>query len=169
MGKQAKKKEKTEAQAAKQRRHNRATRGINTTKRGVVWARRSFKSKDKDGKEIIDEYEVIIPPRTYWDPWDKNKNDKGRAQEPFDALHLDWREEMVHYIADANAIKEKTEEKMRIGKIDLGDGEYLYRVYKGDNIDKPKEVLFEIQSRRKLILERHSQRRIRRKKVQKVG
>lgn len=156
MGKQAKKKQKSEN--LKQHRHNSKTRGINSTKRGPVWAMRERLSKrkvlDDDGKEKTEEYteryNVTVPVGTLYDPFDKTKNDPKRASEPFDALHLDWKLEMMEYAAENNA---------RIGSIDIGDGSFLYRVFIGDSIDKPEKVFFEVQSRSKFVLEKTPKRR----------
>jgi hypothetical protein len=160
MGKQAKKKVKSDAQMSKQKRHNRATRGMNTKKRGAVWAIRRYKAKEKneDGEmvEVERSYEVTIPPGTLWDPWDPNKNDPRKATEPYDALHLDWREEMMEYAADNNA---------RIGKISLGNGEFLYRVFQGESVEKPDKTFFEMQSARKFVNVRDNKRRRKPKKV----
>jgi len=155
MGKQAKKK-KPDAQSNNQKKHNRSTRGINTKRSGAVWAIRRYKAKDKDGEEVERKHYVTIPVGTLWDPFDLNKNDKRKAVEPFDALHLDWREEMMEYAADNNA---------RIGKIELGDGEFLYRVYQGENVGKPDRVFFELQSTRKFVDVRDVKKRKRAKKV----
>ena len=167
MGKQAKKKQKGEEQAANQQRHNRATRGINTRRRGATWAKRQRKTKDKEGNEVIETYRIEVPPRTYWDPWDQNKNDRKKAVEPFDALHLDWRHEMMEYVAEKNETRRQGEKKVRIGKLELGNGVFLYRVFKGENVTEPDEVLFELQSTRKFVDVR--EKKGRRKKVQKVG
>lgn len=150
MGKQAKKKQKSEAQAAGQKTHNRATRGINTKRKGALWARRFVKSKDEEGNEVELPYDIFVPPRTMWDPWDRSRNDERRTDEPFDSLHLDWREEMMHYAAEINA---------HIGRLPLGDGVFLYRVYYGNNPREPKEVLFEVESSRSFTLERSPRRK----------
>lgn len=158
MGKQAKKKQKTEAQAAKQKVHNRATRGINTRKRGALWAKRRFKTKDAEGNEVERTYNIYVPPGTMWDPFNPNKMDpKRNPPEPFDALHLDWAEELTHYAMDMEA---------KIGRLAVGEGMFLYRVYKGENIDEPDEVLLEVQSPRKFV---HFKGKQKKKKAQKAG
>jgi hypothetical protein len=155
MGKQAKKKQKTDAQASKQRRHNRNTRGINTKKKGALWAIRSFKTKE-DGVEVTKTYEVRVPPGTLYNPFDRGRYSE-HAQEPFDALQLEWREELMHYAAENDA---------KIGSIDLGNGQYLHRVYYGDTVKNPDSVLLEIQSARKFLVEKRGpRRRARRKKA----
>jgi len=157
MGKQAKKKQKADTQSANQQNHNRASRGMNTRKRGALWALRRFKTKDSEGKEVERSLRIEVPPGTLYDPWDANKNDPRKAIEPFDALHLDWREEMMHYAADNDA---------RIGKISLDNGEFLYRVFKGKNVDEPDEVFFELQSARKFVNVHDGKRK---RKTKKVG
>ena len=156
MGKQAKKKQKDAS--SNQKTHNRSTRGINTKRKGVLWAIRRRKVKNKDGEEKEVKEKVFIEPNTFYDPFDKNKNDRRKAVEPFDSLHLDWREEIMEYAADNNA---------RIGKLDLGDGEFLYRVYQGESVQKPDTVFFEIQSKRKFVDIRGAKRR--KKGAKKVG
>jgi len=148
MGKQAKKKDKSDAQAAKQKHHNKATRGINTRRRGVLWSLRQRRVKDKEGNEEIRTEKVYVEPNTMYDPFDKAKNDPSIAHEPFDALHLDWREHIMHYVADNEA---------RMETINLGNETFLYRVFKetpGGN----REVLFEVQSAKKFIIERKARR-----------
>jgi len=164
MGKQAKKKEKNESQVTQQRRHNPATRGVNTFKKGVVWALREIKKGDE-----VEVYEVVVPRDTGFNPHDKNRgayraafvrNGKmeiawktnKNAHEPFDSMALDWREEMMHYAVDNNA---------RIGRKNLPNGKFLYRVFQGGSIDKPDILFFEIESASKLILKkgRKGQRR----------
>ena len=156
MGKQAKKKVKTSD--GNQKTHNKATRGINTRRRGATWAIRRYKAKDSEGNEVERNHIVTVPVNTLWDPWDPNKNDSRKAQEPYDALHLDWRHEMMEYAADNNA---------RIGKLDLGDGVFLYRVFQGENVGKPDKVFFELQSKRKFVDVRAAKKV--RKRAKKVG
>ncbi len=55
----------------------------------------------------------------------------------------------------------------RIGRIILGNGEFLYRVYQGENVQEPKKVFFEIQSARKFVDVRDHKKR--RRRTQKVG
>lgn len=152
MGKQAKKKEKSEAQLKGQKKHNRNTKGINTKKQGSLWAIRHF--KDDDGK--LQTYEVRVPHDTKWDPWDKSRYSP-RAPEPFDSFQLDWREELTHY---AN------EHEAKIGSVELPDGYYAHRVYFGESAENPEVVLVEVQSSKKLLIEKRGpRRRSRRKKA----
>lgn len=155
MGKQAKKKEKTETQASNQKRHNRNTKGINTKNQGSLWSIRLRKTKE-DGKEVIKTYEVRVPPHTLFNPDDRMRT-ADNAPEPFDSFQLDWREELVHYAADNEA---------KLGSITLDNGSYLHRVYVGDNVENPDKILIELQSSKKLILEKKGpRRRSRRKKA----
>ena len=111
MGKQAKKKEKVGN--SNQRKHNSNTKGCNTNKRGALWAVREYKNK---AGEVKVEH-VFVPHNPQYDPWDKDRS-RDRAQEPFDSLYLDWRQELMEYAADNNA---------RIAKKTLPEG-YLYEV-----------------------------------------
>jgi len=148
MGKQAKKKVKVGGGV--QKTHNKATRGINTSKRGALWAIRRRLVKDKDGNEVEKTERVYVPPHTLYDPWDKNRNDAHRAAEPFNDLHLDWREEMMEYAAEKSA---------KIGSIPYGDGMFSHRVFYGKNAAEPQELLLEVISSKALTLERPPRRR----------
>jgi hypothetical protein len=148
MGKQAKKK--AVVGGATQKTHNRATRGVNTRKRGALWAIRQRKVKDKDGNESYKEERVYVPPRTLFDPWDKNRNDPRKAQEPFDDLSLDWREELMHYAGEREA---------KIGSVSLGDGMFSHRVFYGKNAAEPTQLLLEVFSSKQLTLEKPPRRR----------
>lgn len=163
MGKQAKKKLKTETQVSGQKHHNKATRFMNTKKKGVLWAirqvpirnKRGQVQKDEEGNVKTREHKVYVPPRTGWDYWDKSKNDAEKAQEPFDALHLDWRQEIMEFAADNSA---------KIARIDQGDGVFLYQVYRDEPVGedgKPggRTVFFEVESTKSLTLERDRSRR----------
>ena len=155
MAKQSKKKQKTETQATNQRNHNKSTRGINSKKKGALWALRQYKTKE-DGKEVTKTREVRVPCRTLFNPFDRQRNSE-HAAEPFDALSLDWREELVIYAAEMNA---------RLGSVDNKNGTYVHRVYRGETVNKPDEILLELESSKKLILEKKGpRRRSRRKKA----
>tara|TARA_Y100000593_G_C4217096_1_gene289806 strand:- start:192 stop:650 length:459 start_codon:yes stop_codon:yes gene_type:complete len=139
-----------------QKRHNRYTRGINTFRKGALWSIRLSKSKDKDGKEKEVVEKIRVPVNTAWDPWDKNRVEKQRAQEPFDSLHLDWRAEFVDYAKSEHA---------RIGSVNIGGGEYLHRIFYGENVKNPDTILLEVRSNKGLTVER----RRKRGKTKKVG
>lgn len=151
MGKQAKKKEKTEG--VRQKRHNPNTRGT-VKNAGPIWAVREFKYRE-NGEEFTDIREVRVPPNTQWDPFNKQKFSRD-AEEPFDSLRLDWREELMHYVA---SFETSGEEKVKVGSITLDEGGYLHRVYIGDNVEEPEKILFEIRSNKKLRLEKRQRRR----------
>lgn len=158
MGKQAKKKNKTEAQVASQRRHNRATRGINTKKQGALWAIREYKveQKNEDGKkEVVTETEEVrVPYDAMWNPFDSSRYSEF-APEPFDALQLNFVEELQHYAVENEA---------KLDTLTLDNGRYLHRVIKeSKNPDDPDEVLLQIESSRKLMMNRGPRRRSRRK------
>ena len=156
MGKQAKKKQKTDAQKNQQKHHNPNTRGINTKKQGALWARRSYKEKNEEGIEVTKTYDVRVPVGTLYNPFDKGRY-SDHAPEPFDALQLDWREELMHYAAEVDA---------KIGSVDLGNGQYSHRVYYGESVDSPDEILVEIQSSQKFVKDKKGpRRRSRRKKA----
>lgn len=159
MGKQAKKKQKTETQAKTQKNHNSNTRGVNTKKRGPLWSIRQVPirdkkgavQKDKDGNVLTTEHRIEVPVGARYDMFSKiDKN----APEPFDSLALDWRQEIMEFAADNNA---------RIARIDVGDGVFLYQVYRDEPNDSGvgtyRKVFFEIQSDKRLTLEK--QRKVR--------
>jgi len=122
VGKQAKKKTKSDSVLSKQKRHNPSTRGMNTKKRGALWAIRSYKVKDEDGNEEERTYRIHVPPRTLYDPFDKGRY-SDKASEPFDALSLDWRHELQQWACEIGA---------KVGNIKLPDGRYRYVVYSGE-------------------------------------
>ena len=99
--------------------------------------------KDKKGNEERYIKEVRIPPGLQWDPFDKTRWDK--ADEPFAALQLDWKKELMHYAADYDA---------RIGKIDMPDGSFAYRVFYGDTVHNPEVLFLEVFSNQKLLMEK---------------
>lgn len=155
MGKQAKKKNKTAAQTESQKRHNKATRGINTKKQGALWALRPFKTKDEDGKEITAVEEIRVPPGTQWNPFDSTRYSE-YAPEPFDALQLNWVEELNHYAIENEA---------KLDTVNLANGNFLHRVVKeSKNPDEPDEILMSVESPRKLMINRGPRRRARRKR-----
>lgn len=150
MGKQAKKKQKTEAQVKGQKRHNSATRGINTKKRGPTWSirqvairnKKGVVQKDEHGKVLTEEVHIQVPIGVGFDMFGKYDEN---SPEPFDALALDWRQEIMEYAADIGA---------KVGKIDKGNGIGLYRVYRGDNIYQPDELYLEVESPKRFTLEK---------------
>lgn len=154
MGKQAKKKQKTEAQLKGQKRHNAGTRGVNTKKLGALWAIRQVPlrnkkgevKKDDEGNVLTREVEVRVPVDAGYDMFAKyDKN----SPEPFDSCTLDWRQEVMEFCADNGA---------RVAKIDKGDGVFAYRVYRDEPNPKGKgmirNVLFEIESTKRFTLEK---------------
>lgn len=143
MGKQAK--PKPASAKGTQKKHNQKTRWMNTKKKGTIWESYTVRYKDKEGNEQEYTKDVIIPPKTQYDMFDVQNMDPDRAQSPFDSMHLDWVEEIMQYAADYNA---------KIGKINLPNGTYLYRVYIGGNVNVPKWKLLEVESSRLLTLAR---------------
>jgi hypothetical protein len=156
MGKQAKKKVDVLGKTTNKR-HNKATKGSNTRRQGPVWSHRQKLLKDSKGKTLKDDdgndrfetYQVRVPHRAQWDPFDKQRYGD-YAQEPFDSLQLDWVEELTEYALEKSA---------KLGSISLGDGRFLHRVFYGDNIEKPKQVLLEVASSKRLIINKGPKRR----------
>lgn len=146
MGKQVKKKDE-KLKGEKQKRHNKATRGINTTKKPVVWDRRIGKFEDENGEVFYEEYEVTIPPYLGYDPFDYGREKTNTP--PFDSFKLDWRLEIQHYVSELNADPEQLY-PVKTGSIKLKNGEYLHRVYEGNNLHQPDYVHFEVQSAKSL-------------------
>jgi hypothetical protein len=163
MGKQAKKKAKSETQAAKQNHHNRATRGINTTRKQIVWDTKQEVYKDKDGKEKVRTVDIAYPPNLQWDwsrIYDVVNNDEGVAvlmrrkpekqkplPAPLDTLLEDtWELELAEYASENDAKVERTP---------LGDGRIRHDVWRNE-IDprtlkeKRRKVIFSITSSRKV-------------------
>lgn len=159
MGKQAKKKVKSDSQSENQRRHNKATRGINTNKKPVLFDRR-YRKVEEDGKEIIEYQDITVSPYTQWDPFDRKRNGE-YAEPPFDLLRRDWRRDFIHYhaehdhVIDSNGIPRK----VRIGNITLPNGRYLHRIYYGESVKNPEGVILEVESSKKLIFKKKKRRK----------
>lgn len=146
MGKQAKKKD-SKLKGEKQRRHNSNTKGNNSRKRGPLWSLRQHKTKDKDGKEVIKIVEIRVPPGVGWDAelLTKEVREKG-LPEPYDALHLDWVDEMREYVLE---LSDKDGIRVRIKRTNLDNGRYNYEVIRKDDNSK-EEVLWSIESHQNL-------------------
>lgn len=145
MGKQAKKDSKLKGE---QRKHNRATKGNNTHKRGPLWSIRQYKTKDKDGKEVTKVAEVRVPLGIGWNPELLGK--KAREQglpEPYDALHLDWSDEMREYVLELN---DQDGVRVKITRTNLDNGRYNYEIIRKDNDNGKEEVLWSIESHQNL-------------------
>jgi hypothetical protein len=126
MGKQAKKKQKTEGTAKDQQRHNRATRYSCSKNRPIVWDRAVM----QDG----DIYEVLLPPNTQWD-WSRTHDavtvDDGTTKlmpkkqpnlyEPFDTLLDDFGDNLRGF---AEFHKAKIERDV------VREGYFKYTVYR---------------------------------------
>lgn len=146
MGKQAKKKD-PKLKGNKQRRHNAGTKGNNTRKRGPLWCIRQYKVKDKEGKEVTKVTEVRVPFGVGWNPELIGK--KAREQglpEPYDALHLDWSDEMREYVLELN---DQEGIRAKVKRTNLDNGRYNYEVIrKIDNGNE--EILWSIESHQNL-------------------
>jgi len=171
MGKQAKKKQKTEAQSKGQKTHNRATRGVNTKRKQIVWETRQETYKDKDGNEKTRMVKVTYPNNLLWD-WSRTHdavvNDDGITQlmrrkpekqkplpAPLDTL-LDntWEEDLSQYAEEHSAKVERTP---------LGNGVFRYEVWRNEyskmtnkhercvllTVDSPRSVHKPIKRKRK--------------------
>lgn len=141
MGKQAKKKD--PKLKGTQKKHNPSTRGVNTTRQGPLWAVRQYKSKDDEGNTVIKSREVRVPVNTVWNPelMSKKAIEQG-LPEPFDALHLDWANEMREHVSELNADEGV---RAKVERTNLPNGRYNYAVVrKFDTGDE--EVLYSIES-----------------------
>lgn len=153
MAKAAKKKQKTEAQAATQRTHNRATKGNNSRNRPLVWDRRLVKEDDGTYTKDVVEYDS----KTQWD-WmkiydaatdqqgvtrlvRKKREKQPPLYEPYDTLLEDWEEGIRAFALDWGA---------QIDRAQLDNGWFRYTVYQkaGENtftlltVDSPKNIHF---------------------------
>lgn len=147
MGKQAKKKD-PKLKSGEQRKHNRSTKGNNTRKRGPLWSLRQYKHKHKEtGKESIKTAEIRVPLGVGWNPELLGKKAREHGlPEPFDALHLDWADEMREYATELND-QEGISAKVR--RINLPDGWYNYEVVR-KVFDGDEEILWSIKSKQNL-------------------
>lgn len=156
MGGQTKKKDEA-LKGTNQRKHRRATRGVNTKKKPILWERISYEKQNEDGTvKERGTYNVTVPPNTMWNPHDKHRNNPKEAEAPFDALHLDWREEMMYHAAETGA---------KIATEQLPNGRYLYTVYEEETveIDGVKNIrhkdLYSVESAKKLMLNKKGRKR----------
>ena len=146
MGKQAKKQD--SKPKGNQRKHNRSTKGNNSRKRGPLWSLRQYKHKDKEtGKESIKTQEIRVPLGVGWNPELLGKKAREHGlPEPFDALHLDWADEMRDYVSELN---DQEGIRAKVKRTNLSDGRYNYEVLrKIDNGDE--ETLWSIESHQNL-------------------
>ena len=138
MGKQAKKKQKSESEAKGQKTHNRATRGINTSRRPCVWETRQEKYKDSDGNDAVRTVNVNYPNNTQWD-WSlmydavpdedgvmrlmRRKPEKQKPLHvPFNELLNDsWEEDLAQYAEEKSA---------GINRTPLGAGRFQFEVFR---------------------------------------
>lgn len=98
MGKQQK--PKPVSQSGKRRIHNKATKGNNTRKRGATWERLFvIKTDKKTGEETEVSFETRVPYGTLYDP---SLDSAKYLNSPFDAIQLDWVDELAHYAARIN-------------------------------------------------------------------
>jgi len=130
-------KKKDQKSKGDQQSHCRATRGINTSRRGPVWAKRQYKKAD--GTTGIQE--IQVPPGSQWNPERMSKKSRENGlPEPFDALHLEWDDELREYADEVNGKVERT---------NLPGDRYNYALIVKDEAGDDK-VLFEIESSQNL-------------------
>jgi len=138
MGKQAKKKQKTDGQGKTQKNHNRATRGVNTKRRACVWETRQENCKDKDGNPAVKTVKVTYPNNTQWDwtlLYDAVPDEEGvtrlmrrkpEKQKPLPApfnelLNDNWDEDLAQYAEEQHA---------GIDKSSIGGGRFRFEVFR---------------------------------------
>lgn len=131
-----------------QRRHNKTTKGSNTKKMGALWAIRHLNVKSKDGDSKVVKREVRVPPTAMFDPELLSKKE---LHEPFDAIKLDWANELASYLAEHPTYK------LYKGQLDSGQFEYKIRNEGGD-------LVFSVISSRNAFLDARPRRRRRRKR-----
>ena len=118
MAKAAKKKD--EGLKGTQKKHNKATRWSRSRRRGAVWARRD--AIDQNDEKYT--YEVLVPWNQGWD-FTMAYRKGHELKEPFDALSLDWPEQLAYYSAEMGA-------KIKGRELDNGGWEYI--VHSGGTI-----------------------------------
>ena len=132
-----------------QKKHNSSTKGINTSRRGPLWSiRKALLKNRKTGETKEINVEVRVPPNTLYDPeLGRNKN----LPEPFDAIKLDWAEEVAGYLLDGYKLEKKPLEDGRFeyrvkGSIETGGGIKEYTVF---TIVSKRNAFMESRPRRK--------------------
>tara|TARA_R100001244_G_scaffold128115_1_gene98972 strand:- start:881 stop:1420 length:540 start_codon:yes stop_codon:yes gene_type:complete len=138
MGKQAKKKQKSDVVGQSQKTHNRATRGVNTSRRLCVWGyEERVTGKDAEGNALTKKVKITYPQNTMWD-WTRiydavpgndgvlrlmrRKSEKQKPlQAPFDRLLDDTLDDDIRgYAEDHSAGVERTS---------IGDGRFQSEVF----------------------------------------
>ena len=127
---------------AKVRNHNTQTRWNNSRHKGSIW---SYRTKVKDGKDVV--VGIKVPHDTLYDPdlagyeGDNKWNPRNNMQEPWDALALNWIEELIHWVVN-NGYKLERQQTSR--------GSFLYQAIDNDkvvlSVESEHNVLFEPQS-----------------------
>lgn len=126
-----------------QKNHNKATKGVNSRKRGPLWAvRRAIVRNKKTGEEREVSYQIRVPHNTLYNP---ELVGRKNLPEPFDALKLDWVDELAHYLANSSY-------KLYRETIDEGLFEYRVRNEEGD-------LIFSLISSRNAFIENKPRRR----------
>lgn len=131
------------------RTHNAKTRWSNTKRTDTLWAIRQRVVQDKkSGDSSIVEENVYVPYDTHWDP---DLLDRKNLPEPFDALKLDWMEELAHWITD---------NKYSLSRKQTGTGAHQYIVTDSDG-----KHMLTVESERVIMMEHRPHRRRRKRKT----
>lgn len=111
------KQQKKEPAAKSGRKHNPMSRGNNSRRKPTVWGQitRSI-GKGKNKKEIVDT--IRVPHDKMWDP---ELLENPNLPFPFDSLHYDWLEQLIHYGVDRGLKVKKSENP--------SDSTFTYGVY----------------------------------------
>ena len=133
---------------AGKRSHNAKTRWSNTKRTDTLWAiRQKIITDKKSGESKTVSDEVYVPYDSLWDP---DLLDRKNLPEPFDALQLDWMEELAHWIAD---------NKYSLSRKQIG-GAHQYIITDGDG-----KHMLTIESERVIMMEHRPKRRRRKRKT----
>ena len=130
----------------KENRHNSSTRGVNTKKKGALWATRKALVKDKNTKEVKEvNVEVRVPPNSLYNP---ELLSMKNLPEPFDSIQLDWADELASYVADSS---------LKLYREALEDGLFEYKV-----CDERGNLIFSVISSRNAFIDSRPRRKRRR-------
>lgn len=89
---------------ANQKKHNPRTRGVNSRRKPTIWGE-TIKTIGKGAnKREVKEF-VKVPYDKLWDP---DLLSEERLSYPYDLLHLNWMEELIHFAADNKLKMSKT-------------------------------------------------------------
>lgn len=138
---------------AKVRNHNAQTRWNNSRHKGATWAFRTRENKSGEEETVA----IQVPYDTLYDPdlagyeGDNSWSPRRNMPEPFDALSLNWIEELVHWVLNNN---------LKLERQQTSRGSFLYTA-----VDNSGNVALTVESSHNVLFEPQSPKRRKRRKA----